>query len=180
MMIRRELTRVHWGPVIAGAFLTVAISIVLGLFGLAFGRGGLRVLGGIWEVLTPLVAAFVGAAVASAIVGRTGAFLNGVMVWCVALAYGALLAIGIGALGTTSRAAPTVTAGGPALAGLAAILGLLGAVAGGAFGAAREGTRPAERRVTPGDVGTRTVYESGQRHEASRIPPTGEPPEMRH
>ncbi len=178
MMLRREVTRVPWGPVVAGAFLAVAISIVLGLFGAAFTVGGLTDLCGIWEILTPLVATFCGAALAAVIARQTEASLTGVMVWCVALTYGAALLIGMSAFGATPQHLP---AGGAALAGLAAILGLLGGLAGASFGTARgrQAARASESRLSEGDRGARTVYERDTVTGTPRVPP-GEPPGIRH
>lgn len=177
LMMRREVTRVPWGPVVAGAFLAVAISIVLGLFGAAFSVGGLTVLGGIWEILTPLVATFCGAALAAVIARQSEAPLTGVMVWCVALAYGAALLAGMSALGRTPQ---QVSAGGAALAGLAAILGLLGGLAGASFGArGQKDIRTPEARPSEGDRGARAVYERDTVTGTAHVPPS-EPPEIRH
>src|SRR6266536_747309 len=74
------LPRVRWSSVIPGAFCAVAIQIVLGLFGAAFGfageSAGLKALSAVWEVLTPLVALFFGATMAVSLGGRRNADLN--------------------------------------------------------------------------------------------------------
>ena len=57
-------THVRWGAVIPGALCAIAIQIVLGLFGAAFGfrespeAAGVMALPAVWEILTPLVAVF--------------------------------------------------------------------------------------------------------------------------
>jgi hypothetical protein len=91
---------VQWGPVIAGVLCALAAHVVLGLFGAAFGFAaspadskGLGVMAGIWALLTPLVASFIGAMVAVRIAGDrhdAGALLHGVLVWAIGLLAGAI------------------------------------------------------------------------------------------
>jgi len=137
-----SLPRVRWESVIPGAFCAVAIQIVLGLFGAAFGSGGesagaagYQTLSGVWETLTPLVAIFIGSAVAASLGGRRNAFLNGFMVWCVFLAAVAFyLARDLGTVTARAEAIGLTGAAAAALAGLSALLGLAGAFFGSAIG----------------------------------------------
>ncbi len=137
-----SLPNVRWGSVIAGAFCAMAIQIVLGLFGAAFGFGGesagaagLKALSGVWEILTPLVAVFIGSAMAVSIGGRRNAYLNGFMVWCISLAAVAFyLARDLGTVTGRAEAIGLTGAAAPALAGLSALLGLTGAFLGSAIG----------------------------------------------
>jgi len=176
--------RVQWGPTVAGAFLAVAIAIVLGLFGAAFGFGGqssgsqgLVVLSGIWEIVTPLVALFVGAYVTASIVGKRNPYFNGIMVWSIASAYGMLLAIGLTRMiSPAQHAFQLASSGGAALAGLSAILGLVGSIGGSAVGAALE------RRSSAGEVeSARETRGHGAVLPGHRTPASaGEQPELRH
>src|SRR6266511_406575 len=79
-----QLPRIRWASVFAGAFCAVAVQIVLGLFGAAFGFGGegagVNALPAVWEVLTPAVALFAGSVLAISLDGRRNAYLNGFMV----------------------------------------------------------------------------------------------------
>lgn len=147
----RAVPRVEWGPAITGAFCAIAGAIVLGLFGEAFGAGGLGVLSGIWLVVTPFVATFIGAAIAAAMGDGQDAYPTGIMVWCISVVAGALLIADVGA----SRMAPGIVRlpanpGALALAGLSAILGLLGAAVGSGVGlAASQSPRVIGARTAP-------------------------------
>lgn len=188
-LMKHDLPRVQWASAIGGALLAVAIAIVLGLFGVAFGLAGqvpgsqgLALLSGVWKILTPLVATFAGAALAASMVGRRDAFLTGVMVWCMSLAFAASLAGGASLLGMMPRG-QALSASGAALLGLSAILGFVGALGGAAAGVAAD-----QRRATPrGEAaGTGDLRRSGSRPEmaqpagAARGAQPGEPPEVRH
>lgn len=181
-----ERARVHWGAAVAGAFFAVAIAIVLGLFGAAFARAGFNVLAGVWQILTPLVAGFVGAAVAASFVGRRGAYLNGLMVWALGLAYAVVLAtISARSVGTGAAAgqqAVGASAGMLALGGLAAILGLVGALIGSAVAGTieRRIARRAEERPPSGERAYREPYTVEQPGAPVRGTQPAEPPEMRH
>jgi hypothetical protein len=99
-LTRGAWPRVQWAPVIAGVLCALAAHIVLGLFGAAFGFAaspadskGLGIGAGIWALLTPLVASFIGAMVAVRIAGDrqdAGALLHGTLVWAIGLIAGAL------------------------------------------------------------------------------------------
>ena len=162
------LPRVQWGPVITGVLCALAVQIVLGLFGVAFGfasapaESNLGVLAGIWGLVTPIVASFIGAWVATRIAAdraEAGAYLHGALVWCIGLIAGAVfitgsLASGAMATGTAAsgvgarvverrdtsanRARAEDAARGAAVgtgaAGVAALLGLGGALLGAAVG----------------------------------------------
>ncbi len=137
-----SLPRVRWESVIAGALCALAIQIVLGLFGAAFGFGGagegargLKVLSGAWETLTPLVSIFFGSAMAVYLAGRRNAYLNGFLVWCISLATVALyLARAVGTVTGRAEAIGLSGASAAALAGFSALLGLVGALIGSAVG----------------------------------------------
>jgi hypothetical protein len=148
--------QVSWGPVICGAFVAVAVTIVLGLFGAAFGFGGLTALWAVWEVLTPLIATFSGVLAAVA-VAQESTYTNAAMVWCVALVFSAAILF-LAPFRTTGSAAL------PALAALAAVLGFIGALVGAGIGAGavrRIGIRaesPA-RAASGGNSGYREPYQ---------------------
>ncbi|HET9597605.1 MAG TPA: hypothetical protein VFP65_18595 [Anaeromyxobacteraceae bacterium] len=99
----------QWGPVIAGVLCALAVHVVLGLFGAAFGFAasptdskGLGVLAAIWALLTPLAASFVGAMVAVRVAGdrqESGALLHGALVWAIGLVAGAIFLAGAAASG---------------------------------------------------------------------------------
>ncbi len=168
-----------------GALFAVAIATVLGLFGAAFGYAaqspgsGLAVLSGVWEVLTPLVATFAGALMATRAGERHDAYLNGLMVWCIMVAYSGFL----GLTSETVRTRLPASLGGAfaALAGLAALLALAGALIGSAVGrffagraavAARELESHAERGYEP-------LHAEHGLPPPPR-PPGAEPPSVRH
>ena len=170
----RQLPRVQWGPVITGVLCAIAAQIVLGLFGIAFGfasrpaaSGGLGILAAIWELVTPIVASFIGAYVAVRVAGDrgiAGALLHGSIVWCIGLIAGALFITGSLASGamtagaaasgnvgvnaitrhdtasnrmraqSTASDAAKGAAAGTGAAGVAALLGLGGALLGAAAG----------------------------------------------
>ena len=181
-----ERPRVQWGAAVAGAFFAVAIATVLGLFGAAFGRAGATVLSGVWQILTPLVAGCVGAVIAVSLGERRAAYLNGVMVWALGVAYaGVLLAASASGASTGMIGQPMVA--GPsgttlALGGLAAILGLVGALIGSAIGGALEGriVRRAEARPATEEPAYHPAYSAEQA--AAPTPDTrpAERPELRH
>jgi hypothetical protein len=183
--------RVKWGPTLTGAFLAVGVAIVLGLFGAAFGFGavssgsaGLTVLAAVWQVLTPLVAIFLGAIVTAFLVGKPGAYLNAIMVWCITSAYGALLALGLARVMTNSPFLVELSsATGAALAGLAAILGFLGSIGGAAVGALLERRRLSNidakakgEALSAGSTYPAQRPAAGAMHDA----PKGDQPEFRH
>ena len=179
--------RVHWGAAVAGAFFAAAIATVLGLFGAAFGRAGITVLSGVWQILTPLVAGFLGAALAAMLAGRSP-YLHGGLVWALCVTYvGAVLVIaGSAGRGAGETSAAARMAAGPtgttlALAGLAAILGLVGALIGSAIGGSLEGriARRAELRTGAPQRTYAPGYTAGTAA-STREPPRTEPPEMRH
>ncbi len=134
-----QLPRIRWASVFAGAFCAVAVQIVLGLFGAAFGFGGegagVNALPAVWEVLTPAVALFAGSVLAISLDGRRNAYLNGFMVWCIFLAAVAFyLGRDIGTVTARADAIGLTRASATALAGFSALLGLAGAVVGSAIG----------------------------------------------
>src|SRR5690349_15272686 len=84
-----------WGAIFGGAVAALSVWALLYALGLAFGLsavdprnpGSLRASGiftGIWSLVTPIIALFVGGAVASrgaGIVTRAGGALHGLVVW---------------------------------------------------------------------------------------------------
>jgi hypothetical protein len=111
--------RVKWGPVIAGVLCAIAIHIVLGLFGAAFGFAAqpadskaLGVGAGVWGLLTPLVASLAGAIVAVRLADErheASSFLHGALVWAVGLIAGAVFLTGV--LGSSAMTAGTALSG---------------------------------------------------------------------
>jgi hypothetical protein len=128
--------RISWGAIFGGAVAALAIWLLLYTLGLALGLstvdpenpGSVRSSGlftGIWSVLTPLIALFVGGWVASQAAGvldRKSGSIHGLVMWGVTLLLGAVLtftALGsiIGGLASAGKTA--VQAGGGALSDLA-------------------------------------------------------------
>ncbi len=174
---------VHWGASVTGAFFAVAIATVLGLFGAAFGRAGATVLSGVWQILTPLVAVCAGAVIAVSLSERRGAYLNGLMVWALGVAYaGALFAAS--APGARVAGERMVVGSGTtlALAGLATILGLVGSLIGSAIGSSLEGriARRAEEMAATEERGYHPTFTAEPTSPPpSEVRPT-ERPELRH
>jgi hypothetical protein len=106
--------RLHWGAVIGGVLLAVAVQVVLGLVGAALGfaaaPAGSRAMGvaaAIWEIVTPFVATLLGAWLAcrmAAAEESRSASLHGVLVWCIGLIAGALFLTGTMATGNAGLA----------------------------------------------------------------------------
>ena len=113
------LPRIQWSPVITGVLCALAAHIVLGLFGAAFGFAaspadseGIGVAAGIWGMLVPLVASFVGAFICVRIAREqddAGAYLHGALVWCIGLIAGALFLTST--LATSAMSSATATSG---------------------------------------------------------------------
>jgi hypothetical protein len=120
----RVLPRLHWGPVIAGVLVALATQVVVGLIGAAMGfaaaPAGSTALGAgaaIWALITPFVASLLGAWVACKMAGQfdsAGAYLHGIMVWCIALLAGAVFLAGTMASGAMS-AGMAASGGGSAV-----------------------------------------------------------------
>jgi hypothetical protein len=95
----RTGSNARWGAVVAGVFVAMASWMVLHLFGMGVGMTAisphdpdrLRSLGlgvGIWSILAPIVALFLGGLVVSRLAPSPNAFnrsLHGVLVWAVAV-----------------------------------------------------------------------------------------------
>jgi hypothetical protein len=89
--------RVRWGPVIAGLFAALSALVVLSVLGLGIGLSGYDVgdpaqpfgIGaGVWGAISAFIAFGIGgwlAARTAAVPGRGNGFLNGAMVWMVAV-----------------------------------------------------------------------------------------------
>jgi len=183
-----ESSRVRWGPPVAGAFVAIAATFVLCAFGAAFGvaaqspASGLAVLSGAWLVLTPLASLFLGAVIASALGHRRRAYLNGLLVWSICVAYAALLL----AASAGFRAQAGWTEGTvPGLWGLAACLGLVGALIGAPIGRALAGRRRAIEMAGRPEIGQEAAGPEGTPAAVARsgtrpAAPAGEPASMRH
>ncbi len=170
-----------WGAVATGVLVALALETMLGLFGSAIGiaavtgnSAGVGFAASIWALAMPFVAAFLGAYVAV----RMGndrdpraAYLNGILVWCVALLVGALALVttfaGLVGLAMTPGRTGLVEAVGPTLVmlGGAAALGLLGALV---------GTGAARRRMGAREI--RPPYERGHERPGPLPPPPAEGP----
>ncbi|HVO19251.1 MAG TPA: hypothetical protein VMU15_08345 [Anaeromyxobacter sp.] len=181
-------SRVRWGPPVAGALVAIAAAFVLCAFGAAFGAAsqsptsGLAVLSGAWLVLTPLASVLLGTVIASALDRRRRAYLNGLLVWSICVAYAALLL----AASAGFRAQAEWTQGTmPGLWGLAACLGLVGALIGAPIGRILAGRRGAIEMTGRPEIGQETAGQEGAPAAAARpgtrpAAPAGEPASMRH
>lgn len=138
-MGRRFFPRLHWSAIIAGTILALAVHIVMGLIGATLGFAaapadseGLGIGAAVWALLTPFVASLLGAWLAIRLAGeedRTGAYVHGILVWCLGLIAGAIFLTGTLASGAMSA----------------------GTAASGNLGAAQRmvGVEPGEARGTP-------------------------------
>lgn len=138
--------RLSWPAIFAGAVAALALWAMLYTFGLALGLstvdpndpGSLKSSGiftGIWSLLSPLVALFLGGMVASrgaGIVTRTGGALHGLVMWGLTTLAGAwVLSYIVGALasGVASVGKTAVGSGAQAVSGAASGAGGLGSLA---------------------------------------------------
>jgi hypothetical protein len=178
--------RMSWGAIFGGVVTALGLWLLLYVFGLAVGLSTIDtrnpalikpigIFTGIWAIITPLIALFVGGYVAGRGAGQPGRFegaMHGLVVWglaTIAGAYvgmmtltaimGSVASVGHGpALGPADGAA-TVEAAGRAFWGIfgALLLGLIAALGGGASGTPgggggggrRERVRAPVRRVAP-------------------------------
>lgn len=106
--IPERFARVSWGALLAGTFVAVAVWILLYALGLAAGLSSIdpnnlssaRTAGigtGIWSLIAPLIALFVGGFVASHFAGhvlRRDGILHGIVVWSMTT-IGGLLVVGM-------------------------------------------------------------------------------------
>jgi hypothetical protein len=125
---RGSFGRLHWGAVISGVLLALAVHIVLGLFGAAFGFAaepadskGVGAGAAIWALLTPFVASWLGAWLAVKMAGardEANASLHGVIVWCIGLIAGAIFLTGT--LASGAMTAGTAASGNAGVARLQA------------------------------------------------------------
>ena len=99
------IRRVSWGAIFAGTAMVLAIQLMLGLLGLGIGLATidpvqndtpsiatLTSTGGIWAIVTVLIATFVGAYVAARLAGspsNTDGLLHGIVTW----AFSTLIAV---------------------------------------------------------------------------------------
>ena len=155
--------RMSWGAIFAGTLAGVGIWIVLYALGLALGFAGVPADGGtvrgsglfsgVWGLVVPLVALFLGAAIAGRSVGpvtRGGGAVHGLVVWSltavagvwiVARLFGSMMggAVTIGMkIATAQTTGVTPTTGQTLWIMFGALfLGLLAALIGGAVGVTR-------------------------------------------
>lgn len=134
--------RMSWGAIIGGAIVALGLWTLLYTFGLAVGLssvdpnnpGSVKASGiftGIWGLLSPLVALFVGGMVASrgaGIVTRLGGAMHGLVMWGLTTLVGAWILsnlIGNLASGVASAGRTAVEAGAGAMSGVAGQMGNL-------------------------------------------------------
>jgi hypothetical protein len=109
-------SRVSWGALFAGLFVTVAVFVVLSALGIAIGissadaadRGDITVGAGIWAVITALVAFFCGGCVVSRFTAgetKTEAAMYGTVMW------GAAFTLLLWATGTVLQTGTTLALG---------------------------------------------------------------------
>lgn len=122
--------KMSWGAIFGGAVAAISIWAMLGALGLGLGLSPLnpmnpdvRAMGmftGIWNLITPLVALFIGGFVASrgaGAVDRGGGALHGFVVWGLTTVLGAWLLVNLvggmlGGVATLGRTATEATRGG--------------------------------------------------------------------
>lgn len=172
-LMRGALPRVEWSAILVGVLLALALHVLFGLFGVAFGfaarpdKATDLALAAAWGLLVPFWSMLAGAVVAvrsSSSTTRRAAVLNALLVWCVALVAGAVLLSGSLAAGARTAAhavgglglldpSPVWTPAAAAASGAAALgslLGLLGALLGSVIGRrALAGERLFPRRNEP-------------------------------
>lgn len=130
--LKGALPRVRWGAIAAGVLVSLALHIVLGLFGAGLGlaadpadSNAVGAGAAIWGLLIPLVASFCGAYVATRMAASlhpTSGVLHGSIVWCIGLIAGAIFLTGTAAFGAIAAGA-SIPAGDAAAGGLEAGLG---------------------------------------------------------
>jgi hypothetical protein len=119
--------RVSWGSILSGAAAALAVWLMLYALGLALGLsavdsddpGSLQSSGvftGIWGVIAPLIALFIGGMVASrgaGAISRTGGAIQGLVMWSVTTLAGAWLLTSLlsGIVGGVASAGRTAAAG---------------------------------------------------------------------
>ena len=135
-IIDRRQAHVRWGAVFAGTATAVGAWIALQLLGLGVGLsaidtdqgGNLRAIGigtGIWSVIAPLIALFVGALVGARLAGtfnRSIGALHGIVMWGVTTAVGVFAVIsvvGAVAAGVARVGATAASAAGSAVSAVA-------------------------------------------------------------
>jgi len=167
---------ISWGAIFGGAFAALGLWLLEYAFGLAVGLSaidrsgahGLRGLGifsGIWGLLSPLIALFVGSFVAARVSGvasRGAGAAHGLVMWgltTVGGAYVTLMVLGRLIAGAVVASAAAAQSGGPAVGvtvtggnpfwGVfgALLLGLIAALFGGVLGVPEGGGRRRERVV---------------------------------
>jgi len=163
-IFKGALPNVRWGAIFAGALVALAVDMVLMMFGTAIGLSaapadsrGLGAGGAVWGVLTPLVAYFCGAYVATRVAGALkpgAAHLHGIVTWGMGVVVSGVLMAGLlgGAMGGAMSGAGAASGRGSTLEeneadsaagraaaaagmlGISGLLGLVGALVGAAAG----------------------------------------------
>lgn len=208
MALGGPISQVAWPAIVAGVFIALASHIVLGFFSVALGTAAqaadstaLAVLGGIWGLLVPLVATFIGAVVAvrmARAIEAPSALLHGVLVWCIGIVAGAMFLSGTVA-GAALTGGPLLrtqitplgvqaiageTAASIAMAGLAGLFGLLGGVMGAmsartSMRESRRGAGTGPRMATPAEAPMRGERSERGDLEREGVLRTREPNHMR-
>lgn len=169
-IIDRRQPIMRWSAVFAGAFVSVALWVLLQMLGMGIGlaaihvddAGSLRDVGigtGVWTLVAPLVAMFIGGIFAGRLAGsreRSVGSMHGLVMWALTSVIGTLATVGVvsmlasGALQLDAQtttvldqqdiAQATDSTGKILLgAGISQLLALLTAVLGGAAGVRRNG-----------------------------------------
>jgi hypothetical protein len=146
--VARERLKLSWGAIFGGAVAAFGLWLLLYVFGLAVGLStinpndanslrGSGLFTGIWALVAPLVALFVGGWVAgrgAGLVDRSGGAIHGLVVWGLAEIIGASLIAMV-----MSMVASGVVSVGRAVAGVGGqAIGAVAGQAGGATAAAHE------------------------------------------
>ena len=138
-IVERRQSHVRWSAVIAGTAFAIGLWILLQTFGMGIGltavdvddAGNLKSIGigtGVWSLIAPLIAMFVGALLAGRLCGsrdrKVGAMHGGVM-WALALVIGLWAMLSL----VSAIASGVTRVGGAAVsAGTAAVSGAAGSV----------------------------------------------------
>lgn len=146
--------KVSWCYALAGVFAAFAVSVILGLLGLALGFtvidpmsahpfAGLGTAFGIWSIVSILLSLAVGGFVAGYFAGTRGCE-HGFLVWTVAILAGATFGSAVGAIGSAARA----VAGGA----MSAVSGVGGGIADAAGGMADAIQDKVKLDIDPGQI----------------------------
>jgi hypothetical protein len=140
VMEDRGTNRVSWGGVFAGTLIALAVFLLLHTLGLAAGLTaidpdnprslkGVGIGTGVWSIIAPLIALFVGgvtAARSAGYVDRAVGAIQGAVVWALSTVLGAFLL----AMAVTAMVGAGVKAGAAAVSGAAGVAGSAGSAVG--------------------------------------------------